>query len=473
MKLNTGQFLRQEYESVYGMQRRLLWANRLEWGGATSLRAITAKLNITQEDGGTITTWPEFLCSLHRHEPAFSAPNPVSLEGYDPGRSIRNCPICARLFYHAELYQLPWLEYCPTHTCRIVKLCPDCGAPWPKVGESRRRSCQTCGTWTPLESLIKQRGINEDLGVALRPLAICLVTPLPGVRCELTRNPTESSRFRAWADDHSIGMFDRYYPSLIARINPRCRAVFSKLRIATPPLMSYSFNRDDYIAAQEIDEASLFRQVAEGIRSRVLNRYGVDVTKDTTLWSDSICQESVIRSAWTAWHFVYKRARGEEITAKEAISFQPFQTAYQEPPMLALPRLVPWLGRQVTTSSYEPNYDTTWTNLALPAAAYEIIYKAKIGCLFRRLVAFYDCLSCLWLRVGLWHSFLKKRVTVEEFERSLPDIANPSLPTHIHLCICVNDDRVQLTLPAEHGLVPLDDLKLKTPVTPCLAPNEF
>lgn len=54
MKLNTGQFLRQEYESVYGMQRRLLWANRLEWGQTTSVRAIKSNLNIAKEYSSTI-----------------------------------------------------------------------------------------------------------------------------------------------------------------------------------------------------------------------------------------------------------------------------------------------------------------------------------------------------------------------------------------------------------------------------------
>jgi hypothetical protein len=39
---------------------------------------------------------------------------------------LRFCPVCLRLGFHSEIFQLRGLQSCPQHGCRLQNTCPDC-----------------------------------------------------------------------------------------------------------------------------------------------------------------------------------------------------------------------------------------------------------------------------------------------------------------------------------------------------------
>lgn len=464
MKLNTGQFLRRGYESDYGTHRRLLWANRMQWGN-TTLRSIKSELQAKGADVSAIDTLQDLAALIHSWEPDAELADQLLLDGYLADKAIRNCPQCARMIYHSRLFQLPWLKYCPLHQCRIVQHCPDCGMPWPKLHECRTRKCATCSLEIPLVSMGARRNTDSHIASKLGPLAACLAAQRPTPRYVLKCVDPNKRYIQAGSADHqNIDMLDPYYPSLVVQRNPGCRQIFTELQVALPKVSTFHFTSDDYLGKQESDEAKLFDAVTKRLRQCVLRQFGFDVIRKSRLLTDQACRESVIRHAWKALHFVFKYDRGEEITAEHGISTREFQQlGINNPPMLTAPTTMLGLELRDPVFCNEQRHHNSWRHEALPTSAVEIIYQASLWCLFIRLVGFYDQLGCLWLRIGPWSSYSERRVTIEEFERVLPDIAHPLLPTNIHLCLRPDGEQLLLTLPTEYYLGSLDGLSLKTP----------
>lgn len=473
MRFNTGQFLRHEYESTYGTQRRVLWANRLQWRQHTN-RSIKSEIQATGIDVSAVETLIDIISIIHSLEPKMASSDQLILGGYNNDKAVRNCPECARLIYHSFLYQLPWLEYCPIHQCQIVQHCPDCGLPWPKPHECRSRRCATCSVNIDLAILAERLRTGTKTASELRQLATILATPLRGYQCALRcshKNYYPNMMLTYGVSHSGIDIFDPYYPALLVQENSHCLPVFADLQVALPKLSAFCFTRQDYLGNQDLDEAAIFDTVTRSIRRSVLHRYGFDVVPVTYKSDLCVCQENVIRKAWRALHFVVKRDRGDEITGDDCISTQDFNLGIYNPPMLFAPtsklKLVQ-LGRSVCNGSVP---EISWAHETLPTAAMEIIYKASLWCLFRRLVEFYDHLGLVFLRVGPWSSYSQQRVTITEFERKLPKFANPLRHTDIHLCVRVNSEQISLTIPTEYHLGSLDELSLKTPTSPQLAPE--
>jgi len=57
----------------------------------------------------------------------------------------RQCPKCAKHFYHTNIFVLPWVSRCPIHQCTITSICPICKQPWPDITEMAGRECPGCG----------------------------------------------------------------------------------------------------------------------------------------------------------------------------------------------------------------------------------------------------------------------------------------------------------------------------------------
>ncbi len=471
MKLSTAQFLRRDYESDYGTQRRLIWANRLQWGSKT-LRNIKSQLVFKGADISAVETFKDLSALIHKGEPDLAPSDELILDGYWPDRAIRNCPQCARLIYHSSLYQLPWLKYCPFHHCRIVKRCPDCGRPWQKPYECRFHKCTTCGIAIPLTMLVERQCTDSNVTKKLRRLAACLAATRSSPRLNL-KCADKTKGGRPFSADHkSIDMFDPYYPSLVVQRDSRFRSVFSALKVDIPKLSRFCFTSNDHLVHQDIDEVVLFNAAAKRIRRQVLCRYGFDLTSKPKFFSpDYYCHKNVIETAWHALHYIFDCDRGNGRKSKYFLTTEDFMLGVGFPPMLVSPTSMLRIELPDSQLYDGDRMDNSWTDEMLPASASKIIYQASLCCLFRRLVEFYDNLACARLRIGRWSRYRGEPLAINHLESELPDIANPLLPTNIHLCVCVNRGQLVVALPTEYYLGSLDDITLKSPITPPTAPK--
>ena len=137
--LNLGSAFAQPYESAYAMFRRCLIANP-----GIPLTAI--KLQLRRE-------CPYYTRNIER---LYNKQLYVAFVDYDKTFNRwrdygRQCPKCARLLYHTDLYALPWLSRCPLHHCVLSRTCPVCQQPWPRLQELPTRLCPGCGIFTLAE----------------------------------------------------------------------------------------------------------------------------------------------------------------------------------------------------------------------------------------------------------------------------------------------------------------------------------
>lgn len=128
LPLNTGHAFARPYESDYAMWRRALVANpSLSWAG------LAHALDPHVAPGRNPT---ERLAAGQ-----LAPPTTLSLKA----TYQRQCPVCAQLLYHTDIYALPWLPRCPIHGCELTTTCPTCQESWPSLRDAGARDCPTCG----------------------------------------------------------------------------------------------------------------------------------------------------------------------------------------------------------------------------------------------------------------------------------------------------------------------------------------
>ncbi len=129
--INTGRGYAQPYESDYAVLRRCLIANP-----GIPLTAIESCLRELDSDSGFV---------LERIKNLEGPRNQLDGVINIPFSYKRQCPECAKLLYHTDIYALPWLNKCPIHHCKLTDTCPGCHRHWPNKHELTKRKCQTCG----------------------------------------------------------------------------------------------------------------------------------------------------------------------------------------------------------------------------------------------------------------------------------------------------------------------------------------
>ena len=136
--INIGHQFAQPYESPYAMLRRCLSVNPGIPLSAIkdNLRAIDTSENL-------------FITRLEKLQLNSDEKRPTGLDN----SYQRQCPKCAQLLYHTNIYALPWLTHCPIHNCALATTCPDCEKKWPDENETSKRDCPTCGrlTWKHIQ----------------------------------------------------------------------------------------------------------------------------------------------------------------------------------------------------------------------------------------------------------------------------------------------------------------------------------
>jgi hypothetical protein len=117
-------------------------------------------------------------CDAHTLEPfdprhLFGIPDTQRLEIFR-GSELRFCPVCLRLGFHSEIFQLRGLQSCPQHGCRLRTACPGCQR-WLSIDEFLPALTCRCGyklsAWTPqADTILAEKRLPklEAFGHALR-----------------------------------------------------------------------------------------------------------------------------------------------------------------------------------------------------------------------------------------------------------------------------------------------------------------
>ncbi len=119
------------FESEYSVIRRCLAANP-----GIPLSALIENLRRLAPENGSIRSRFYTVQSLSER--------PYRAFNYSDNYQ-RQCPECAKLLYHTDIFTLPWLTRCPIHHCELISICPECGQLWPDIKALNRRECDCCG----------------------------------------------------------------------------------------------------------------------------------------------------------------------------------------------------------------------------------------------------------------------------------------------------------------------------------------
>jgi len=225
--VNVGHWLTKPYESDYNMWRRLILVNP-----GTPTLALRQNLSRRLPD----------IRSRSEKVRALQLPNRYLSGFHRRGNNLeisRQCPKCAQILYHCDLYELPWITRCPIHNIELVTRCPVCSKPWPVVDEINHRDCQCCGRLLDIQGLpISDHarasksylaiGEIDDLLAAAKPdfLKIRSITDISKHR--ETRDPNQD-----WWKTGDVS--NNLYPSFLAATsnNRNAVGVIAKLGIGT------------------------------------------------------------------------------------------------------------------------------------------------------------------------------------------------------------------------------------------------
>jgi hypothetical protein len=186
--LNKGLYFERPYESEYSTIRRFLLANP-----GISMAMLSRILKNQNSGSGFSTRMQSFLGRSEANFPYLNIDSTYK----------RQCPECAKEFYHSDVYALPWVLRCPIHHCEFTAVCPTCNKEWPNKKMIEKRSCATCGR--PLIKDIPSSSILQDKGKYL-PIKILY---------ELIQSPNHKKYIRStkyWLRDE-IDISSPLYPS--------------------------------------------------------------------------------------------------------------------------------------------------------------------------------------------------------------------------------------------------------------------
>ncbi len=135
MTVNIGRALARRHESPYSSLCRALHAN-----GRCSVRQLRSSLsasNMSVEhlfekiDLDSFASRPDWYRESKR----------LSFQL----KPVKNCSECARLLFHSNLFDLPWMDKCPVHRTELLSTCPNCTGTWPTIERVHLSECPVCG----------------------------------------------------------------------------------------------------------------------------------------------------------------------------------------------------------------------------------------------------------------------------------------------------------------------------------------
>jgi|GEM_PF-3845207 len=165
--LNIGTRFQKPNESAYGRFCRFLAVNR---GVDTSTSSINSELAVLGDisdrevpQGMFERAYKATLIQTRTRrasEDCRHAEGHYLKSGYRP---YTHCPDCARVNYHTEIFNLPWVQICPVHKTKLTTHCPDCGGRWLLGSKLTSRECQTCGVNLTFNTWIERDRLQPSM----------------------------------------------------------------------------------------------------------------------------------------------------------------------------------------------------------------------------------------------------------------------------------------------------------------------
>jgi hypothetical protein len=137
-------------ESLYNMYRRLLIANPAH---RSNVKNLLPKRELIKQLKKSFEEFPD--------NPILKIPGACSPKDLTRFYDITlgcgyQCPECARLIFHTNLFNYSWIKQCPVHRKNLVDECPECGKKWPDSKGLDKNDCPCCGC-SPSNSVYAER----------------------------------------------------------------------------------------------------------------------------------------------------------------------------------------------------------------------------------------------------------------------------------------------------------------------------
>jgi len=133
LRVNAGLYFFHPFESYYAITRRCLLANP-----SLNYNSLSKILLVRQPNRYFAF---KRIANLTPH----LAAHPSLLPIHQSLKCRRQCPECAKHFYHSEFFEFDWLTKCPIHGIELVDKCPVCNKPWPHIHNIHHTQCAACG----------------------------------------------------------------------------------------------------------------------------------------------------------------------------------------------------------------------------------------------------------------------------------------------------------------------------------------
>lgn len=150
--MNEGWRYAHEYESYSNIQRRLFISNPVYCN--TTPSTVRRIINRHISDFSQPTIWAytrneyRYLPFQENHDNIHQVLIPRRF-GWE-SKAIKQCPECAKIVFHSDVYNFQWMTHCPFHKKELVIACPVCHKQWPDYSPYSYKkdidnSCPCCG----------------------------------------------------------------------------------------------------------------------------------------------------------------------------------------------------------------------------------------------------------------------------------------------------------------------------------------
>ncbi len=172
--INTGLLLAKPHQSDYSKFRTLLIANsgcmREKSIMSSALKELVTDLECKYDSAYS----PPLTQIALAYQQAANHPNLARLD-FEKTKSIklkitRNCPECAKIGYHTDLFEFLWVANCPVHKRPLTEICDGCGGSWPTMNQLFNNTCLSCGIDIPIKILHERNAFNKKPYVEIKKL---------------------------------------------------------------------------------------------------------------------------------------------------------------------------------------------------------------------------------------------------------------------------------------------------------------
>ena len=231
-----------------------------------------------------------------------------------PPNIYRNCPMCSEIGFHTDLFNMPWITYCPVHLKRLETCCHLCKKPWPSFSMvSRTSNCRGCGVDISFKRLIELGAFSDKRQFNV----ISFVNKLHQLD---SLYPIKSATLIYQVDHHflyrGINQLSVFQPTAVLANQPDSAQNLRKLEAHQIPIYEYkklAFKLDEtnYRKRQKLSIClEIKRNVIKSLLPRLLSslnkiampKHGIG----TCLSSASNNQSCLYCNTWRAWLFVTK-----------------------------------------------------------------------------------------------------------------------------------------------------------------------